>query len=301
MVRTIVAVIIHPSLLRRGLYCVGVILSKFFFFQYKAALFPRKIPVSRVEHPLDNLIPFNPGFVRIYLDFIGFWVRIVGFLAVRRKQGGIKMAAEFIGSITRLYFYALEVYGKNLSTTERPKYTETFRFKLIHAVDPHLMCIPSLHVMIVIHGYTAFRRYARELGEEEALRDIAESVYTSALAITQAILYIKQHSINCVAAALYTMRRFAPSLFSAEDAETFTGDLFRLAPEGNPASADPRLAAALPAGYVPGFSGPQVSPEDIPKFTEHIMGLYRSFLDEEASDWTEPVLKFLASLPQKYL
>jgi len=295
MVRTIFAVLIHPSLFWRGLYCIGVILSKFFFFQYKAALFPRKIPVSRVEHPLDDLIPFNPNFVRIYLDFVAFWVRIVGFLAVRSKQGGVKMAAEFIASITRLYFFALEIYGKNLSTTERPNYTETFRFKLIHAVDPHLMCIPSLHVMIVIHGYTAFRHYARELGEEDALQGLAESVYAGALAITQAILYIKQHSINCVAAALYTMRRFDTSLFSAKDAETFVGDLFRLAPEGNPASTDPRLAA-LPADYAFGFSGPQVSPADIPKFNEHIMGLYRSFLDVEAADWTEPVLKFLASL-----
>ena len=281
----ILIVFFHPRLFFRGLRCIAVILTKFFLFQYKAALFSRKIPVSGVEHNLDSLIPFNPAFVTIYLDFIGFWIRIVGFLGMRRKKAGLGLAGDFINSITMLYLFAFKVYKKNLSTTARPACNKTFRFRIIHLFDPHLMCIPSLHVMIVIHAYTAFRHFARELGEEKALQSLTEKVYAGALAITEAILYVKQHSINCVAASLYAMRRFNPVLFSADDAETFVNGLFA----GG--------AADIPPEYAPFYTGPQVQTEDALRLREQIMRLYRSFTEVDASDWTTPILDFLASLP----
>lgn len=282
--RTVFTVLIHPSLFFRGLYCIAVILTKFFFFQYKSALFPRKIKVTGVDHPLDELIPFNPGFVPVYLDFIPFWIRVAGFLCVyRRKKGGIKMAGEFISSITDLYSFAFQIYRKNLSTTKRPHYTKTFRFKVIHAFDPHLMCIPSLHVMIVIHTYTAFRHYAEELDEEAQLNNMAKEIYNGAIAITEAILYIKQHSINCIAASLYTMRCFDSLLFGAWDAAAFVNDLFKLNP------------SAFPAAYIPSYKGPLVLFKDIPKFREHIMSLYLSFMSAKTGHWTEPLLDYLAS------
>jgi len=287
MARTLFAVFIHPSLFFRGLYCIAVILTKFFFFQYKAALFPRKIPVTRVDHTLDDLIPFAPDFVPVYLDFIPFWIRVVGFLCVHgKKKGGIKMAGEFLASITALYTFAFQIYRKNLSTTNRPQYTKTFRFKVIHTFDPHLMCIPSLHVMIVIHTYTAFRYYAQKLEEEALLEDMAKEIYNSAIAITEAILYIKQHSINCVAASLYTMRCFDSLLFSAWDAVTFVKDIFNLDP------------AYLPAGYIPSYKGPLVLSKDIPKFKEHIMSLYLSFMNAKTGHWMAPLLDFLDSMPK---
>jgi hypothetical protein len=285
--RTLLAVVTHPRLLLRGLYCVGVILTKFFFFQYFAALSRRIIPVTKVDHSLDDLIPFTPGFVPIYLDFIPFWIRVVGFLSVyREKQGGIKMAGDFIASITSLYTYAFQLYRRNLSTTKRPRYTKTARFKLIHLFDPHLMCIPSLHVMIVIHTYTAFRHYMQKLGEEETLKDMAKEIYCGAVAITEAILYIKQHSINCVAASLYTMRCFNPVLFDVKDAETFLNDLFKLDP------------ATLPPAYIPSYKGPFVFAGDILKFRKHIMSLYLSFMNAKTGHWTIPLLDFLALLPK---
>jgi hypothetical protein len=286
--RTLLAVITHPKLLFKGIYCMGVILTKFFFFQYKAAVFRRKIPVARVDHPLDDLIPFTPRFVPVYLDFIPFWIRVVGFLCVRRKKnGGIQMAGEFIASITALYTFAFQVYHKNLSTTKRPHYTKTFRFKVIHTFDPHLMCIPSLHVMIVIHTYTAFRHYAQKLGEEDALKDMAKQIYNGAIAITEAILYIKQHSINCVAASLYTMRWFDPLLFSSADADAFVNALFTLDP------------AALPPAYIPSYKGNLVLSIDVPKFRKHILSLYLSFMNAKTGHWTIPLLDFLTSMPKK--
>jgi len=281
----VITVLIHPRLFFRGLRCIGIILSKFFLFQYRAVLFPRRIPVSNVEHSLDSFIPFNPAFVNIYLDFIGFWVRIVGFLGKHRKTSGLRMAADFIDSITMLYPFALKVYSKNLSTTLRPACNKTFRFRIIHMFDPHLMCIPSLHVMIVIHAYTAFRQFVQELGEEKSLQPLTEKVYAGALTITEAILYVKQHSINCIAAALYAMRRFNPALFSADDAEAFVNRLFT----GG--------AADIPPEYAPFYTGPLVHTEDAPRLREQIMSLYQSFVKTDASDWTTPLLDFLISLP----
>jgi len=283
--KSVLFILFHSELLSRGIRCMAVIISKFFLFQYRAALFPRKIPVSNVEHDLDSLIPFNPSFVTIYLDFVGFWIRIAGFLGMHRKKAGFNMAADFIESITMLYPFALKVYGRNLSTTARPAYNKKFRFRIIHIFDPHLMCIPSLHVMIVIHAYTAFRNFVQELGEEKALQTLVKKVYAGAIAITEAILYIKQHSINCVAAALYTMRRFNPILFSDEDAENFVKGLF---------SGE---TVDLPPEYAPFYTGPQVKAEDAPRLREQIMRLYRSFTEADAPDWTTPLLDFLASLP----
>jgi hypothetical protein len=281
----VLIVLFHPRLFFRSLRCMAIILSKFFLPQYRAVLFPGKIPVSNVEHSLDGLIPFNPAFVTIYLDFVGFWVRIVGFLAIHRKKTGIRMAADFIDSITMLYTFAPKVYSKNLSTTVRPVCNKTFHFRVIHIFDPHLMCIPSLHVMIVIHAYTAFRQFVRELGEEKALQSFTEKVYAGALAITEAILYVKQHSINCIAAALYVMRHFNPILFSAGDAEGFVNRLFA----GG--------AADVPPEYAPFYIGPLVKPEDVPRLREQIISLYRSFVEADAADWPAPLLDFLVSLP----
>lgn len=277
--RTALTVLIHPPLLFRGFRCMLVVWRRFFFFQYRSALFPR-IPVSRADHELDGLVPFNPAFIRIYLDFVAFWIRITGFLCVRHGKRGRVLAAEFIDSITALYPFAFQVYRKNLSTTPRPRYTRG-RFRLIHLTDPHLMCVPSLHVMIVIHAWTAFRRCLGRLGETP--RPLADKVFAGALAITEAVLYVKQHSVNCVAAALYAMRRFDPALFSAADAGAFISGLF--------------AAGSVPPEYAPCYDGDLVRREDAPLLREHIAGLYRSFVEagEQTEHWAAPLLDFLGN------
>jgi len=282
--RTLLTVLVHPSLLKRGLRCVSIILRKFFLFQYRAALFPR-LPLSRVEHALDNKIPFNPNFIRIYLDFTGFWIRIVGFLCRYGKEGRA-LATDFIASITGLYPFALEVYSKNLSTTARPRYKKSFHFRLVYLLDPHLMCIPSLHVMLMVHSYTGFRRCLRQLGEEEALGGLAEKIFKGAVVITEAILYVKQHSVNCIAAALYAMSRYDPSLFCAADAETFVRSLFGY-----------KRAEDISGEYARFYKGPLIQTEDTAALREYILSLYRFFMDSKGPDWTMPLLDFLKTLP----
>jgi hypothetical protein len=241
-------------------------LYNFFFKQYKGALL-RNIPVVNVEHPLDEKIPFLPHKVDVYLDFVAFWIRTAGFLNSVYPERKM-VTADFIVSIGKLYKTASSVYAECFSTTKRPLYLGTLRFALIHVFDPHLMCIPSLHVMVVIRTYTTFADIIRNFGDSETYVKQAMELRKRALAITEAVLYVKQHSVNCVAAAMYAMTRFDPPLFTEQEAETFTTNLF----------TDSTLA-----------------PADASRIREHILALYRRFLDQgkQSADWTEPLLAFL--------
>jgi hypothetical protein len=267
--------------LRKAFFGCAFTAIRFFFLpQYQALLFPKRVPVSRADHPLDDHIPFNPRWVYIYLDFVAFWIRIAGFLLERCGKNGVESACAFIQSIERLYAFAAQLYRKNLSTTRRPRYLKGIRFFLIHMTDPHLMCIPSLHVMIVIRGYTAFRQILASMNKAESCATELESVKRQALNITQAILYVKQHSVNCIPAAMYAMSRFDPPLFPAKEAEIFAGGLFS-------------FRDGLPEGDA-------VKERDVPEIRGHIVSLYRRFVEEgkHARHWTEPLLDFLEGLPR---
>jgi hypothetical protein len=166
-----------------------------------------------------------------------------------------------------------------MSTTRRPYYIARPRVFLIHLTDPHLMCIPSLHVMVMILSYTRFRQILHALDGGSAPQDRIDEINAGAALITEAILYVKQHSVNCVSAAMYAMTRFDPVLFPPPEAETFVSRLF----------ASP--------GPLPG-----IPPADGELIRGHIIALYRRFMDESpppGAPWEEPLLRFLQKLPQK--
>ncbi|MDR3324908.1 MAG: hypothetical protein LBS82_02820 [Spirochaetaceae bacterium] len=259
----------HFSLCLASGKCLASVMRHFFFLQYKVALFPGKIPLSDVDNPLDAAVPFKPEWVAVYLDFSTFWIRTQGFLLEAFGRRALPFARDFILSMGGLYRKAAEVYARNVSTTRRPRYLGNLRFILIHAVDPHLMCIPSLHVMVVIRAYTAFRAMVGALGGEARFAAEVDDVRRHALAIAESILYVKQHSVNCIPAAMYAMTRFDGALFPPEEAERFVGSLF--------ASADGMGA------------------EDVAAIKSRIVGLYAEFLreGEGAEDWTEPLVEFL--------
>ena len=154
--------------------CVPSIFFNFFLRQYHGAFF-RRIPISSVDHPLDEKIPFVPSWVTIYLDFVQYWIRMLSFFLRRYGRRAFVPVRDFILSMGELYAYAAEIYSKNFSTTKRPFYIARPRFFLIHLVDPHLMCIPSLHVMVVVFAHKMFAKIAKDLGEEEALKSQREA------------------------------------------------------------------------------------------------------------------------------
>lgn len=264
--KTMCAIFFNNTLRKAAIPCIGSIFYNFFFRQYRAS-FLKNIPVVNVDHPLDEKIPFLPQKVRIYLDFVAFWIRTAGqlmYIYPNQKQ----IAADFITSIGKVYESAAEVYAQYLSTTKRPRYLKTLPFIVIHAFDPHLMCIPSLHVMLVIRTYTKFAGIAETFGDKERFARQCEELRQGAIRITEAVLYIKQHSVNCIAAAMYAMTRFDPMLFPEQEAVSFVSALF----------TDNVLVQ-----------------EDAAFIREHILSLYRQFLTqgEKAEIWTEPLIAFL--------
>jgi len=267
---------------------VPSIFNNFFFFQFRSAILPGRVAVTKVDHPLDEKIPFVPSWVTIYLDFVNFWVRLISFFLRRYKRRAYKPISDFIESMGRLYAFAAEVYTKNLSTTKRPFYIARPRFFLIHMVDPHLMCVPSLHVMIVIHAYTMFAVIAKQLNDEEGLKAQMLEMKQGALAICQAILFVKQHSVNCIPAAFYAMTCFSPDLFPQKEAEAFTEKLFSPAP---PAGKITAVCREHPSAAPP----TKISGEDQAEIKNHILTLYRRFLAEgkTAKSWEEPLVNFL--------
>jgi hypothetical protein len=138
----------------------------------------------------------------------------------------------------------------------------------------------------MIHSYTVFRRCARILVPEKMPGDLEQRIFSGALVITEAVLYVKQHSINCVAAAMYAMTRYDPALFGTADAEEFVYRLFGTKAPGE-----------VPAEYAPFYRGELVTDEDTAWLREHVISMYRSFMEENSSDWTKPLLDFLAELP----
>lgn len=288
-----------PSLRAVTIRCLAAIFGNFFFRQYRAALLPGRVPVTRVDHPLDSKIPFVPGWVTIYLDFVSFWTRMISFLLHWYKRKAVCEVREFISSMGKLYIFAGEVYRNNFSTTDRPFYIARPRFFLIHLVDPHLMCIPSLHVMVVIRTWTKFAAILRSLGDAERFAPQIEEMKQGALAITQAILFVKQHSVNCIAAALYAMTCYDPALFPPEDAEAFAALLFE-----PPPCADGLAYAKHANARVRPSASPRtrLSPVDAGEIKTHIINLYRHFLDGQvnAQAWYDPLLDFLRPLPRKY-
>ena len=282
--------IFNPILRPAFLKCAPSIVYNFFLRQYHGAFFKR-IPVSAVDHLLDEKIPFVPSWVTIYLDFVFYWIRMLSFLLKNYKRRALIPVRDFIFSMGELYAFAAQVYSKNLSTTKRPFYIATPRFFLIHLVDPHLMCVPSLHVMVVVLAYTKFSQIAKELGEGENLKEQIQEMRQGALAITSAILYIKQHSVNCVPAALYAMTCFAPDIFPKSEAEAFISDLFSPPPSLETCPHGCRVhPATSPATKL------HVADKDLVK--EHILTLYRRFLSERdpQKPWNEPILRFLSVL-----
>jgi len=117
------------------------------------------------------------------------------------------------------------------------------------------------------------------LGEETRFASQAEELYQGALDITEAVLYVKQHSVNCISASLYAMARFDPRLFPPEEAERFLSSLFSR----------------------PHTDG-KVKKEDGEEIRKHILSLYRRFLSQgeaagNGDDWTLPLLQFLKESP----
>lgn len=189
-----------------GIKLLRVIWSHFFAPQIMTKYRLRSRPVVWVDHPLDKKIPFQPHHVAIYLSFTHLWVKSIAFLYREFGQAALPHIVTFVRLLTSLYYESSKVYLQVQSTTNRPRYLGNFYFKVIHLFDPHLHCIPSLHVAIVGLTYSYIRTAVESLASNPSdCQSEIDYLWRKAVLITDSILFIKQHSVNCVSAGLFTL------------------------------------------------------------------------------------------------
>lgn len=270
-------VLFGPPSLITNFKCFATILHEFFFLQYLKKIHVFHIPVVHVDHPLDKKIPFTPEKVKVYLDFINMWVRPLAMLV--KKFGfwkASKITKLWMLRFRKLYQLCGKIYRYRLTTTDRPKYRKMKEFRKIYALDPHYLCVPSLHVATVFLAF-GFYRYIFEnedFSQEEKSLWKAE-LYQCAVDITETVLYVKQHSVNCIPAALYLVVKNFPEWVKTEDARKFIDDLFK-SPEG-------------------------FSSTDSLQIKDYIRASFEKYLSEgeKASEWYEPIYNFLDNYSKK--
>jgi hypothetical protein len=275
--RPVALALTRPTLTVAALRLVIEALRSFFLPQFENVLFRRR-PVVNVDHPLDACVPFDPGYSKKYLEFVKLWIG--SFYSIWRLYGrqSIPGLASYVDSIGALYAEAGRVYRKAHTTTTRPSANYNLRFALIHATDPHLNCIPSLHVLVVTGNWMLAESLVGSMPPLPGFDAQAwiDSLRGEALAITESVLFMKQHSVNCVGASLYCLRRFFPR-FEGERADAFVRDLFAEG-RGAPRSLDPELAERLRCR--------------MREIRDDLEGAYAAHPDR---GWRPPIMRFIMS------
>jgi len=247
---------------------LAAIFVKFFFYQFQTVLFPKTRPVVNIDHPLDENIPFVPSWVGLYNTFTVFWMKSAGWLLKTFGREAEDDIAAYVRDIALLYDAAGDVYGKCQSTTNRPSVIADPNFIIIHIFDPHLNCVPSLHVMVC--AYVGFmtteiiRKYADDPSDYQAELDW---VHKNALEIIESVLLVKQHSVNCIPAGYFMMSMLFDS-FQENWASRYMDEMFTDDPKGI---------------------------KDAPEIMEYIKKLYTRFMNDYRinGDRTQVLLDFL--------
>jgi hypothetical protein len=116
--------------------------------------------------------------------------------------------------------------------------------------------------------------YYRHLFETENFSQLEKEqwgreLYDGAIEITETVLYVKQHSVNCIPAAIYLVVKNFEEWISVDDGRKFIKSLF-LKPEG--------------------FSDSQAT-----EIRNYILNSYEKYLieGEKSEHWYEPLWNFL--------
>lgn len=247
------------------------VIKDFFWLQFSVKLGLKKIPIINVDHPLDKKVPFRPDKIDDYLDFINFWIRPMSLLVAKiGRKKAIPYCAKYLQCIEKAYATAAEIYRIRMTTTNRPNYKESSGFRTLHILDPHYLCVPSLHIAIVVLAWNFYGKVFNEIElPEDEKKFYLNEIYLGAKNIAETVLYVKQHSVNCIPAALYMVTCIFPDTFPIETATNFIEDLFSDAHD--------------------------VKKTDKIAIRTHIEMIYEQFVLEgcQEDDWKVPVLRWL--------
>lgn len=201
----------------------------FFYPQFETKLFPKKRPVVNVDHPLDAEVPFRPDLVKEYLTFFFLWINTGMYFARGYGKPGAKAYSRYIDEVVMWYREAGSVYLRKQSTTVRPPDPANGFFKVIHSLDPHLHCVPSLHIIIAAGNWIMGRRLLGELsGGKPGPREAKALAYIrqECIRISESVLYVKQHSVNCVGATVFYLRAKYPEEFGDGEIRRYMEELY---------------------------------------------------------------------------
>ena len=251
---------------------IFTVLKDFFFLQLHQKFHFTKRPIINVDTEIDKKIPFRPEQVKTYLSFIDFFIRPVDMM---EKRLGYKKSSQYVciylNFLSKIYKNAASIYRFCMTTTSRPKYYKNQKFRAIHFFDPHLLCVPSLHVAISAGVYAWFQQFFKieNFPQEEADIYLSE-IKKDATSIVESVLFVKQHSVNCIPLALYMLSStMGKSFFSVQDAIAFIENLF--------------------------LNSEEISPEDRADIIEYFIYMYdRALLESKySSDWQNCIRHWL--------
>jgi hypothetical protein len=189
-----------------ALHFIHTVYTYFFLPQFQTKFKIKTRPVVWVDHELDRKIPFSPHHVETYLSFTHLWIKSLAFVYRQFGRQVLPDIVDFVKGIDTLYQESARVYTRIQSTTDRPHDVGGFYFKVIHLFDPHLHCIPSLHVCVVGYTYVKIREIVARYAEKpEDFEEEIDYLWRQTIHIADSILFIKQHSVNCVSAGLFTL------------------------------------------------------------------------------------------------
>lgn len=267
---------IHWTTLKPLCFYLKTVILDFFFLQFKVKWGWKKIRTVQVITPIDNYIPFRPEYSDTYLDFINFWIRPLNFIILRfGRRRALPHLANFMSAIGTTYYEATRVYKICMSTTPRFPAGTNKNLKRIYRLDPHLLCVPSLHIAVVVLTYCFFSQvFRQEKMSQDEFEQYERELWQGALEIGETVLYIKQHSVNCIPAALYMMTYLLKGQFTIQNAVDYIDGLF--------------------------VSSSEISPEQLKEIHAHIHYMFDRFILEGCNeeDWTIPVLRWLSSQPE---
>lgn len=266
---------IHLITLKPLLFYLKTVIIEFFLLQFKVKWGWKKTAIAQVADVIDEGIPFLPEKSDTYLDFINFWIRSLNFTVLRLgRKKALPHLAGFMAAIGTAYHEAARVYKIRMSTTPRPPAGNHKNMKTIHRLDPHLLCVPSLHVGVVVLTHTFFTAVFRQEGLcQKEQEQYGKELWEGAVEIAETVLYVKQHSVNCIPAALYMMIHLLKDQFTIQDATNFIDCLF--------------------------VDSSHISAQQGQVIRNHIHYMFDRLLLEGCNedDWIVPVLRWLASQP----
>ncbi len=216
-------------IVRRWLGLIWNAVHHFFLPQYLSLLWPRHRLVATLAHPLDREIPFRPRAVVTYLGYITFCFKTLRWFYDRIGQAALPDIRRSMDDVFLLYQEAGAIYRRCQSTTStRAPLPNHPYFALIYLLDPHLACIPSLHILLICHNDLGagriLRRHGLRGGEAERLQ---EAVREEAVRIIEAMLVVKQHSLVDVAPSLFLLTALFPDDYRRGEVADFVSRLFR--------------------------------------------------------------------------